>query len=65
MCSHPIGTLATLPPAAPAALTATLGKIALAGKLDASGAASTQAASWVGKGVVAGAMTTAAKCSGP
>lgn len=47
--------------AAPATLTATLGKIALAGKLEASAAASTQAASWVGKGTVAGAMTTAAK----
>ncbi|NQT20564.1 MAG: sigma-70 family RNA polymerase sigma factor [Planctomycetes bacterium] len=46
--------------AAPAALTAALGKIAMAGAVK-TGAATGTAAGWTGAGVAAGAMTTIAK----
>jgi len=48
--------------AAPATLTAALGKVAIAGAVKASGAPAAAAASaWVAKGTVAGALTAAAK----
>lgn len=47
--------------AAPAALTAALGKMAVAGVGKASAASTAAASTWVGKGTVAGAMTTIAK----